>query len=139
MREGIDKSFDAVIFIGYHAKAGTPNAILEHTMSSRNITDVSINGISLPEAGINALIAGYYDVPVVFLSGELAVCHQIKELLYTSLRFFDGVLGRCCRPPVDQSDEQSSHTYSHCKDNDINQCSRERDGHIGVDTQVSHD
>lgn len=80
MMEGVDKTFDAVIFIGYHAKAGTPNAILEHTMSSRNITDVSINGISLPEAGINALIAGYYDVPVVFIAGEIAVCEQAKQL-----------------------------------------------------------
>lgn len=80
MMEGIDKSFDAVIFIGYHAKAGTQNAILEHTMSSRNIIDVSINNVSLPEAGINALIAGYYDVPVVFVSGEKALCNQAKVL-----------------------------------------------------------
>ncbi len=80
MMEGIDKSFDAVVFIGYHAKAGTQNAILEHTMSSRNIIDVSINNVSLPEAGINALIAGYYDVPVVFVSGEKALCNQAKVL-----------------------------------------------------------
>ena len=47
MMEGIDKSFDAVIFIGYHAKAGTPNALLEHTMTG-NVLDISINGVSLP-------------------------------------------------------------------------------------------
>jgi D-amino peptidase len=80
MMEGIDESFDAVVFIGYHAKAGTPNAILEHTMSSRNITDVSINNKSLPEAGINALIAGFYNIPVVFVAGEKALCDQAKEL-----------------------------------------------------------
>jgi len=80
MMEGIDETFDAVIFIGYHAKAGTPNAILEHTMSSSNIIDVSINNVSLPEAGINALIAGYYDIPVVFVAGERALCDQVKEL-----------------------------------------------------------
>ncbi|MCK5342442.1 MAG: M55 family metallopeptidase [Candidatus Heimdallarchaeota archaeon] len=80
MMEGINESFDAVIFIGYHAKAGTPDATLEHTMSSRSITDVSINGVSLPEAGINALIAGYYDVPVVFLSGDQAICKQAMDL-----------------------------------------------------------
>ena len=79
MMEGIDETFHAVIFIGYHAKAGTPNAILRHTMSG-NITDVSINGVSLPEAGINALIAGYYNVPVVFLSGDLAITEQVTEL-----------------------------------------------------------
>jgi D-amino peptidase len=80
MMEGIDETFDAVVFIGYHAKAGTPDAILEHTMSSRNITDVSINGVSLPEAGINALMAGYYDVPVVFVAGEKALCEQVRQL-----------------------------------------------------------
>jgi len=80
MMEGIDESFDAVVFIGYHAKAGTPNAILEHTMSSKNIIDISVNNVSLPEAGINALIAGYYNVPVVFVAGEKALCNQVKEL-----------------------------------------------------------
>lgn len=80
MMDGIDESFDAVIFVGYHAKAGTPDALLEHTMSSRNITDVAINGISLPEAGINALIAGHYNVPVVFVAGELALCKQAEGL-----------------------------------------------------------
>jgi D-amino peptidase len=81
MMEGIDETFDAVVFIGYHAKAGTPNAILEHTMSSKNIIDVSINDISMPEAGVNALIAGFYNVPVVFVAGEKALCEQTNNLL----------------------------------------------------------
>lgn len=80
MMEGIDESFDAVVFIGYHAKAGTQNALLEHTMSG-SITDIAINGVSLPEAGINALIAGHYGVPVVFLAGDKAICNQVKTLL----------------------------------------------------------
>jgi D-amino peptidase len=80
MMEGVDKSFDAVIFIGYHAKAGTPNAILEHT-SNGNVVDISINGVSLPEGGYNALVAGLYDVPVVFVSGDRAVVEQLRGLL----------------------------------------------------------
>lgn len=79
MMEGLDETFDAVIFIGYHAKAGTPDALLEHTMSG-NVMDISINGISLPEAGINALIAGIYDIPVVFVAGDRAICEQVKKL-----------------------------------------------------------
>ncbi|UCC48298.1 MAG: M55 family metallopeptidase [Gemmatimonadota bacterium] len=79
MMEGIDESFDAVMFVGYHAKAGTPDALLEHTMSG-NVMDFSINGVSLPEAGLNALIAGYYDVPVVFVAGDKALCEQAKAL-----------------------------------------------------------
>lgn len=80
MMDGIDETFDAVIFVGYHAKAGTPDALMEHTMSG-NVIDVSVNGISMPEAGINALIAGHYDVPVVFASGDKALVEQAQELL----------------------------------------------------------
>jgi D-amino peptidase len=82
MMEGIDESFDAAIYVGYHARAGTTNGVLDHT-SSGNVTDVSINGISMPETGYNALMAGYYDVPVVFVAGDKAVCDQAKEILGT--------------------------------------------------------
>lgn len=104
MMEGIDETFDAVVFIGYHAKAGTSNAILDHTMSGSKIANVSVNGFSLPEAGINALIAGYYDVPVVFLSGDKAICEQVKELLYNietvSVKEGIGDAALCLHPEV---------------------------------------
>jgi D-amino peptidase len=80
MMEGIDSTFAAVVFIGYHAKAGTPNAILEHT-SNGNVIDFAINGVSLPEGGYNALVAGLYGVPVVFVAGDRAVVTQIRGLL----------------------------------------------------------
>jgi D-amino peptidase len=80
MMEGIDSTFGAVVFIGYHAKAGTPNAILEHT-STGNVVDFAINGVSLPEGGYNALVAGLYGVPVVFVAGDRAVVEQIRGLL----------------------------------------------------------
>jgi D-amino peptidase len=80
MMEGIDETFQAVVFIGYHAKAGTPNAILEHT-SNGNVIDFAINGVSLPEGGYNALVAGLYNVPVVFASGDRALTDQLRVLL----------------------------------------------------------
>lgn len=80
MMEGVDSTFDAVVFIGYHAKAGTPGAILEHT-STGNVLDFAINGVSLPEGGYNALVAGLYGVPVVFVSGDRAAVDQIRSLL----------------------------------------------------------
>jgi len=82
MMEGIDASFDAAVYVGYHAKAGTPDGVLDHT-SSGNVTDISVNGISMPETGYNALMAGYYDVPVVFVAGDKAVCDQARALLGT--------------------------------------------------------
>jgi D-amino peptidase len=80
MMEGIDKTFDAVVFIGYHARAGTPNAVLKHTMSL-SLFDVILNGVRVPEAAWNAAIAGYFDVPVVFLSGDTAICQQAREII----------------------------------------------------------
>jgi D-amino peptidase len=80
MMEGIDSSFDAVVFIGYHAKAGTPNAILEHT-SNGNVVDFSVGGVSLPEGGYNAVVAGLAGVPVVFAAGDKALVDQLRGLL----------------------------------------------------------
>jgi D-amino peptidase len=80
MMEGIDDTFDAAIFLGYHAKAGTPAAVLAHT-SNGNVIDFEINGVSLPEAGYNALVAGLYNVPVVFVAGDRAFVEQARSLL----------------------------------------------------------
>ncbi len=79
MMEGLDKTFDAVIFIGYHARASTPDAVLKHTMTTK-LLDVIINGKKMPEAGINGLIAGMFDVPVVLISGDKAIAAQALEL-----------------------------------------------------------
>jgi len=79
MMEGIDKSFDAVIFIGYHARAGTPDAVLKHTMTT-SLYDVILNGKKMPEAGFNGAIAGYFGVPVVLVSGDQAIAQQAREL-----------------------------------------------------------
>lgn len=81
MMQGIDASFDACIFIGYHAKAGTASSILDHTISGSAILSIKINGREQPELGINGLIAGYYGVPVVMLSGDAETCSQAKSIL----------------------------------------------------------
>ena len=81
MMQGIDASYAACLLIGYHAKAGTGDAILDHTISGSVVRAIKVNGIELPELGLNAAIAGYYGVPVVFLSGDTAVCRQAAEVL----------------------------------------------------------
>ena len=78
MMEGIDDTFNAVIFIGYHAREGTPDAVLKHTMTGE--INVFINGKDMPEAGINGAIAGYYGVPVVMVAGDSAVVRQCKDI-----------------------------------------------------------
>lgn len=79
MMLGIDDTFDAVVFVGYHAKAGTEEGILAHT-STGNVIDLSVNGVSLPEAGYNAIIAGLHGVPVVMVAGDNWICQQVRDL-----------------------------------------------------------
>jgi D-amino peptidase len=81
MMQGIDESFDAVAFVGYHASEGQANAILAHTESGSRIFEVKLNGVTVPEAGINAAIAGDFGVPVVFLSGDQTIGEEARRLL----------------------------------------------------------
>jgi len=81
MMQGIDASFAACLLIGYHAKAGTEAAILDHTISGSVVRAIRVNGVEMPELGLNAAIAGYYGVPVVLVSGDAAVCRQTGEIL----------------------------------------------------------
>jgi len=81
MMQGIDGTFDACIFVGYHAKAGTASAILDHTISGGAMRSIKINGQELPELGINGAIAGYYKVPVIMLSGDTETCVQARSIL----------------------------------------------------------
>ncbi len=81
MMEGIDSSFQGCVFVGYHARAGSAPAILDHTISGAAIYSIKINGQEMPELGINAAIAGYFRVPVIMLTGDTETCRQAQELL----------------------------------------------------------
>lgn len=85
MMEGIDSSFAACIFVGYHARAGSFPAILDHTISGAAIYSIKVNGIEMPELGLNAAIAGYFNVPVAMLTGDTETCRQARDLLGQSL------------------------------------------------------
>jgi D-amino peptidase len=81
MMQGIDGTFDAVFFIGYHARAGSEDGVLDHTYSSGSVYSIKVNGIELGESEQNALIAGCFDVPVVLITGDRTVCEQVKKSL----------------------------------------------------------
>ncbi len=70
MVQGVDEGVDAAMFIGYHARMGTPQAILDHTWSSARVQNVWLNGQPVGEIGLNAAVCGHYQVPVLLLSGD---------------------------------------------------------------------
>ncbi len=79
MMEGIDESFDAAFFIGYHCMAGVGDAILNHTISTRSFQRVLLNGREIGESGINAAIAGAFGVPVVLVTGDSQTAEEVKK------------------------------------------------------------
>ncbi|MCC5908857.1 MAG: M55 family metallopeptidase [Clostridiaceae bacterium] len=79
MMEGIDETFDGVLLVGYHPRAGTSPGIFDHTYYGKVISNVWINGKPMGESGINAGVAGYFNVPVIFVSGDDQVTVQVKE------------------------------------------------------------
>lgn len=75
MVEGIDNSFDGVMFIGYHCGAGNPGNPLSHTMSGRPLS-IKMNGSFVSEFTLYSYAAAYEGVPTLFLSGDKAVCQE---------------------------------------------------------------
>ncbi len=78
MVEGLDSSFDAVFFVGYHASAGIPDGVLNHAYHPY---ELRYNGTVYSEAGINASVAGYYDVPIALVTGDDAAVRDSEAIL----------------------------------------------------------
>jgi D-amino peptidase len=80
MVEGVELGFDAALFVGYHAMAGTRHAIIDHTYTG-TVHEARLNGRPVGELGINAALAGSYGVPVAMVSGDQALAAEAKALL----------------------------------------------------------
>ncbi len=74
-----DRLYDGILFIGQHAMAGTKNAVLSHTQSF-SVQGIFLNGRPVGELGQVAAIAGYFNIPVIMLSGDQAACDEMIAL-----------------------------------------------------------
>ncbi|MCC7129777.1 MAG: hypothetical protein B6D39_06020 [Anaerolineae bacterium UTCFX2] len=81
MVQGIDSGVNAVMFIGYHARVGTPHAILEHTWSETSVANLFLQGEPCGEIGLNAALCDFFNVPVILISGDQAACSEAAELI----------------------------------------------------------
>ncbi|KQL49419.1 aminopeptidase [Brevibacillus choshinensis] len=79
MMQGIDSTYDAAFFVGYHGMAGVGDAVLNHTYSSLAIHRLVLNGKEVGEAGLNAAIAGAFGVPVVLVTGDSQTAQEVEE------------------------------------------------------------
>lgn len=84
---GIDASFDGALLIGYHAMAGTLEAVRDHTYSSKSFTAMELGGTPIGEIGIDALLLGEYGVPVLLVTGDDKACAEAERELGTVVTY----------------------------------------------------
>ena len=106
MMQGLDDSFGAVLFVSYHGSVGAP-AGLSHTYSPRVVVEARLDGVVTGEAGINALVAAHYGVPVVLVTGDRCACEETAELI-------PGVHGAVVKEPVSRTAAHSLHPSRAC-------------------------
>jgi D-amino peptidase len=77
----LEQGCDAALFVGMHARAGTPDGVLNHTVSGREWQNLWFNEVPVGETGINAALCGTWGCPVLLVTGDDATCREAKELL----------------------------------------------------------
>ena len=75
----LDSSFAAMVMVGFHAMNGTPDGVLCHTQSSKSENRYWYNDVESGELVQNAVIAGYYGVPLVMVTGDEATCREANR------------------------------------------------------------
>jgi D-amino peptidase len=102
MMQGIDQTFNGVIFIGYHARASSQYGILDHTWNTK-ISNVWLNDVLVGEYGLNAALAGYFGIPVIMITGDQTACAQAQELIgdleSAVVKWATGRFSASCLPP----------------------------------------
>src|SRR5262249_46555045 len=106
MMQGLDGSFDAVLFVSYHGSVGAP-AGLSHTYSPRVVAEARLAGVGPGEAGITALGAAHYGGPVVLVTGDRCACEETAALI-------PGVHAAVVKEPVSRLAAHSLHPSRAC-------------------------
>jgi D-amino peptidase len=107
MMQGLDDSFDAVLFVSYHGSVGA-RAGMSHTYNPRAVVEARLDGVVTGEAGINALVAAHYGVPVVLVTGDRVACEETAALI-------PGVHGAIVKEHVSRMAAHSLHPDEACR------------------------
>jgi D-amino peptidase len=103
MVQGIDSSFQAAFFVGYHARMGA-GGVLNHTISGASVANIWVNETLVGETGLNAMVAGYYGVPVVLVTGDQYLATEARQLMpwvhAVEVKQATGRYSAACLPPA---------------------------------------
>lgn len=103
--EGADsESFDAAVFVGYHAMAKTHKAIHPHTIAGIAVHELRVNGRPHGETGLNATILASLGIPTIMVTGDATTCAEAKSFLgegieTVAVKRASGRNAAICRPP----------------------------------------
>jgi D-amino peptidase len=87
MMPAFDKEYDGVLFLGYHAGTGALHASMDHTYSNSRVHQLWINDQPMNEALINAAYAAYYEIPVILITGDLALKQELRHTPLENIEF----------------------------------------------------
>lgn len=108
MMEGLDETFDGVIFVSYHGSMSSKSSALSHTYFPSAFKEISINGVVSGEAGINALVALGYGVPVLLITGDATTAEEIEP-------FCPGVRSAVVKESISRFAANSMHPHEACE------------------------
>lgn len=78
-RWSLDKSYSGLVMFGFHAMMGTPDGVLNHTQNSKSENRYWYNGVESGELAQTASIAGYFGVPPILVTGDVATCREATK------------------------------------------------------------
>jgi D-amino peptidase len=108
MMQGLDETFDAVFFVSYHGSMGSDGSTLSHTYFPGAFAEVTLNGVVTGEAGINALVAKAYGVPVVLVTGDATTAAEIEP-------FSPGIHAAVVKKSITRFSAESMHPVAACE------------------------
>jgi D-amino peptidase len=104
MVQGAGSGIDATMFVGYHARVGSHNAILDHTWSGTLVQGVWLNGRAVGEIGLNAAVCGHFGAPVIMIACDQTACAEAVDLLgeveTAIVKRASGRMAAECLPPA---------------------------------------
>ena len=76
----IDGTYDALIQLGAHGMQQS-GGYMCHTYNSHAVGFMKFNGEYIGEIGMSSLVAAYFKVPTILVSGDDVACHEARALL----------------------------------------------------------
>ncbi len=106
MVHGIDENVEGVMYVGYHARMGAINGILDHTWSDERVSGLWINDRAFGESGFNGAVCGHFDVPIIMASGDQTLCAEVRDFFGNKIetaqvKKANGRMSAECLPPAE--------------------------------------